>query len=114
MTSPDPEPSTPLAAATLAVTTGRPPVEPNQPMSAPVMLSSTYVASDSATQPGDRGYGRWVNPTWTALEDAVAALEGGRRALAFASGMAVVAAVLDLSAAQSTAPCDQSATRNRP
>jgi cystathionine gamma-synthase len=105
VTSPDPEPSSPpaatppaiaLSAATIAVTSGRPPVEPNQPMSAPVMLSSTYVASDVATQPGDRGYGRWVNPTWTALEDAVAALEGGGRALAFASGMATVAAVLDL------------------
>jgi cystathionine gamma-synthase len=65
-------------------------------MSVPVVLSSTYVASDAAAQPGDRGYGRWVNPTWTALEETVSALEGGGRALAFASGMAVVSAVFDL------------------
>jgi cystathionine gamma-synthase len=78
------------------VTAGRPPIEPNQPMSTPVVLSSTFVASDGAARPGDRGYGRWGNPTWTALEDTIAALEAGERALAFASGMAVVSGVLDL------------------
>jgi cystathionine gamma-synthase len=78
------------------VVSGRPPAEPNQPLSAPVVMTSTFVASDGAPQPGDSGYGRWGNPTWTALEDTVAALEGGGRALSFASGMAAVAAVLDL------------------
>jgi cystathionine gamma-synthase len=79
----------------VVVTAGRPPVEPNQAMSAPVVLSSTYVASDAAPRPGDRGYGRWTNPTWTALEEAVGVLEGGS-GLAFASGMAAVTAVLEL------------------
>jgi cystathionine gamma-lyase len=37
-------------------------------------------------------YGRFHNPTWTAWEDALGALEGGR-AVAFASGMAATAAV---------------------
>jgi cystathionine gamma-synthase len=40
-------------------------------------------------------YGRWANPTWTAFEEAVGALEGGE-ALAFASGMAAAAAALAL------------------
>ena len=37
-----------------------------------VTLASTYVAG------GDREYGRYANPTWTAFEDALGALEGGR------------------------------------
>ncbi len=39
------------------------------------------------------GYGRDANPTWSALESALASLEGGT-SLVFASGMAAVAAVL--------------------
>lgn len=42
---------------------------------------------------GPGGYGRMGNPTWTAYESALTALEGGD-ALVFASGMAAVAAVL--------------------
>ena len=52
-------------------------------------MASTYVAG------GDLEYGRYGNPTWTAFEDALGALEGGR-CLAFASGLAAVATVLDL------------------
>ncbi|HET6685333.1 MAG TPA: aminotransferase class I/II-fold pyridoxal phosphate-dependent enzyme [Jiangellaceae bacterium] len=78
-----------LAAATIAVHGGRPEQTPGAPLSVPPVLASTYVEG------GAVGYGRNGNPTWTALEDVVGALEGGR-ALAFASGMAAVAAVLDL------------------
>lgn len=42
-------------------------------------------------------YGRGGNPTWTAFEAAVGALDGGE-CVAFASGMAAVAAVLRLTA----------------
>ena len=52
-------------------------------------MASTYVAG------GDLEYGRYGNPTWTAFEEALGALEGGR-CLAFASGLAAVATVLDL------------------
>ena len=52
-------------------------------------MASTYVAG------GDLEYGRYGNPTWSAFEEALGALEGGR-ALAFASGLAAVATVLDL------------------
>jgi cystathionine gamma-synthase len=78
------------AAATIAVHGGRPEQVPDAPLSVPPVLASTYVEG------GAVGYGRNGNPTWTALEDVVGALEGGR-ALAFASGMAAVAAILDLS-----------------
>src|SRR5690242_8183087 len=84
------------ALATVAVTAGRPPAEPDQPMSVPVVLTSTFVSSPGSPQPGDRGYGRWGNPTWEALEEAVAALQDGGRGIALASGLAAVSAVLEL------------------
>ena len=78
-----------LRPATLAVTAGRPPHEPDEPLNVPITMTSTYVAT------GDLEYGRFGNPTWTAFEEALGALEGGR-ALAFASGMAAVTTLLDL------------------
>lgn len=56
-------------------------------------MASTYVAG------GDREYGRYANPTWSAFEETLADLEGGEQGahcLAFASGLAAVATVLDL------------------
>ena len=52
-------------------------------------MASTYVAG------GDVEYGRYGNPTWSAFETALGDLEGGR-AIAFASGLATVATILDL------------------
>jgi cystathionine gamma-synthase len=79
----------PLHPSTVAVTAGRPPHEPDQPLNAPITMASTYVAG------GDLEYGRYGNPTWAALEAAVGALEGGR-CLAYSSGMAAVTSLLDL------------------
>src|SRR6478609_811883 len=78
-----------LRPATIAVTAGRPAHEPDQPLNVPITMAATYVAG------GDLEYGRYGNPTWTAFEDALGALEGGR-ALAFSTGLAAVATVLDL------------------
>ena len=75
--------------ATVAVTAGRPEPVPDAPLNTPITLASTYVAG------GDWEYGRYTNPTWAAFEDALGALEGGR-CLAFASGLAAVATLLDL------------------
>jgi cystathionine gamma-synthase len=74
---------------TWAVTAGRPSREPDEPLNVPVMLASTYIAG------GDVEYGRYGNPTWTAFEETLGGLEGGR-CLSFASGIAAIAAVLDL------------------
>jgi cystathionine gamma-synthase len=71
------------------VTAGRPPHLPDAPLNTPLVMASTYVAG------GDIEYGRYGNETWTAFEAALGELEGGR-ALSYASGMAAVAAVLDL------------------
>ena len=81
-------PGTP-ALSTLAVTAGRPDKTPDAPLNEPITMAATYVAG------GDVEYGRYGNPTWTALEDALGELEGGR-CLVFASGLAAVATVLDL------------------
>jgi cystathionine gamma-synthase len=78
-----------LRPATIAVTAGRPAHEPDQPLNQPIVMASTYVAG------GDLEYGRYGNPTWTAFEDTLGALEGGR-ALAFSTGMAAITTVLDL------------------
>lgn len=78
-----------VSPATLSVHAGRPAREPDQPLNTPLTLASTYVAG------GDREYGRYGNPTWQAFEEALGALEGGR-ALAYSSGLAAVATVLDL------------------
>src|SRR3954467_14053171 len=79
----------PFSPATTAVTAGRPPHEPDQPLNTPLTMASTYVAT------GDLEYGRYGNPTWTAFEEALGALEGGR-CLSYASGLGAVAALLDL------------------
>jgi cystathionine gamma-synthase len=52
-------------------------------------MASTYVAG------GDIEYGRYGNPTWSGLETAIGALEGGR-CLVYSSGMAAVTSLLDL------------------
>ena len=78
-----------LSPATVVVHAGRPPHEADQPLNAPITMASTYVAG------GDLEYGRYGNPTWSAFEEALGALEGGR-ALAFSSGLAAVSTVLDL------------------
>jgi cystathionine gamma-synthase len=76
-------------AATLAVTAGRPERVPDAPLNQPIVPASTYVGGPGTDHVG---YGRYGNPGWTALEEAVGALESGT-ALAFASGMAAAAAV---------------------
>jgi cystathionine gamma-synthase len=79
----------PYRPATIAVTSGRPAHQPDNPLNEPLTMASTYVAG------GDLEYGRYGNPTWTAFEEALGALEGGR-CLAFGSGLAAVSTILDL------------------
>jgi cystathionine gamma-synthase len=97
MSTPDPSTAsadaspqrTPYRPATVAVTAGRPPHVPDNPLNQPLSMASTYVAG------GDLEYGRYGNPTWAAFEDVLGRLEGGT-CLAFATGLAAVATILDL------------------
>jgi cystathionine gamma-synthase len=75
--------------ATVAVTAGRPVHAPDSPLNEPLTMASTYVAG------GALEYGRYANPTWSAFEEALGELEGGR-CLAFGSGLAAVSTILDL------------------
>ena len=54
----------------------------------PIHPSTTFRQDGVGGLRGGYEYGRSANPTRTALEECLAALEGGTRALAFASGMA--------------------------
>jgi cystathionine gamma-synthase len=55
----------------------------------PIYATSTFIQDGvGGVRDGGYEYSRTANPTRTALEEALAALEGGRHGLAFASGMA--------------------------
>jgi cystathionine gamma-synthase len=81
-------PYRPLDRSTLAVHLGRPEAVAGAAVNSPVELSATFRAGGAQT------YGRDENATWLAFESVLGGLEGGT-ALAFASGMAAIAAVLE-------------------
>ncbi|MEV0048978.1 cystathionine gamma-synthase [Saccharopolyspora shandongensis] len=60
----------------------------------PIHATSTYAQDGVGGMRGGYEYSRTGNPTRTALEECLAALEGGRHGRAFASGMAATDAVL--------------------
>ena len=83
--------------ATLAVHAGETPCPATGALDTPIYQSTTFVAADAdemAAVYGEEKFGymytRYGNPTIRALEQKVAALEGGEAALAFASGMAAI------------------------
>jgi len=84
-----------LTPASWLVAAGRR-AEPGAPLNVPLVPASTFVLGDERAYSRDDG-----TPTWEALETIVGGLEGGT-AVAFASGMASVAAVFDQLAAGAT------------
>jgi cystathionine beta-lyase/cystathionine gamma-synthase len=60
----------------------------------PIFQTSTYVQPAVGEPLGHYDYGRTANPTREALEANLAALEGGSRAVAFASGLAAIEAIV--------------------
>ncbi len=73
---------------TLAIHAGQEPDPLTGAVAVPIYQTSTYKQDGVGGMRGGYEYSRTRNPTRTALEEALAALEGGRRGLAFASGMA--------------------------
>jgi cystathionine beta-lyase/cystathionine gamma-synthase len=61
----------------------------------PIYQTSTYVQDELGKHKGYE-YGRTQNPTRFALEQSLAALESGKAAFAFASGMAAIGAIATL------------------
>ncbi|MFC8303800.1 trans-sulfuration enzyme family protein [Specibacter sp. NPDC057265] len=85
-----------LSPDTVVVAVGRPAREHDAPVNPPIVLSSTYVGTGTVVD-GDRAYGRYSNPTWDPLEEALAALEGATApGLIFSSGLAAASAALSL------------------
>lgn len=62
-------------------------------VASPIHLSTTFERAAAGDYPSGFVYGRSDNPNRHALEDAMAALEGGAQAAAFGSGLAAAAAI---------------------
>jgi cystathionine gamma-synthase len=86
---------------TLAVHASAEPDPTTGAIAPPLHLSTTFQRGTDGSFPTGYGYIRDGNPNRNALEAAMAALEGGASAVAFASGMAATAAVF-----QALAPGD--------
>lgn len=80
---------------TRAIHAGQSPDPTTGAIMTPVYMTSTYVQEAPAQLKG-YDYSRSGNPTRTALQDNLAALEGGKHGLCFASGMAAIHCVLNL------------------
>lgn len=80
---------------TLAVHAGVAPDPLTGSVMTPIYQTSTYAQDDVGQHKGYE-YSRTDNPTRTALQEAMAILEGGRYALAFSSGMAAIDTLLRL------------------
>lgn len=81
--------------ATRAIHGGQRPDPATGAVMPPLYATSTYVQSSPGVHRG-YDYSRTRNPTRDALQAAIASLEGGAAAFAFASGMAAIATVLEL------------------
>ena len=79
---------------TRAIHAGQQPDPTTGAVMTPIYATSTYVQRSPGDHQGFE-YSRSHNPTRFAYEDCVAALEGGRKGYAFASGLAATATVLD-------------------
>ena len=84
-----------MGFSTVAIHAGQRPDPTTGAIMTPVFLTSTYVQEELGKSKGYE-YSRVSNPTRTALEQNIAALEGGTEGMAFASGVAAVDAILHL------------------
>jgi cystathionine gamma-lyase len=80
---------------TLAIHAGQSPDPSTGAVMTPIYATSTYVQSSPGVHQGFE-YSRSHNPTRFAYERCVAALEGGSRGFAFASGLAATSTILEL------------------
>jgi cystathionine gamma-synthase len=81
--------SEPSGFSTRAIHAGQEPDPATGSVITPIYATSTYVQDGVGnTRTGGYEYSRSANPTRTALEECMAALEGGSKGFAFASGLA--------------------------
>jgi cystathionine gamma-synthase len=79
---------------TRAIHAGQEPEQVTGSVNVPIFQTSTYVQDGVGQMRSGHDYARTVNPTRTALQTCLAALEGGAHGVAFSSGMAAISAVL--------------------
>jgi cystathionine gamma-lyase len=84
-----------LGLGTLAIHAGQQPDPSTGAVMTPIYATSTYVQESPGVHQGYE-YSRSHNPTRFAYERCVAALEGGSRGFAFASGLAASSTILEL------------------
>lgn len=90
-----------MRPATVSVHAGLAPAVPGQPVLSPLVPATSFYAdpdavgfsANSLDEAAPHFYARWSNPSCAALEQRLAALEGGEAAVSFASGMAAVSAL---------------------
>ncbi|MBK9125207.1 MAG: cystathionine gamma-synthase [Chloroflexi bacterium] len=80
---------------TLAIHAGQEPDPTTGAIMTPIYQTSTYVQAAPAEHKGYE-YSRTDNPTRSALQECVAAIEGGKFGLAFASGLAAIDTIMRL------------------
>lgn len=90
-----------LHPETIAVHAGRRIDSATGAVAAPIHLSTTFQRAEDGTFPSGFNYSRSDNPNRAALEEALAEIEGGAMAAAFASGMAAAMSIF-----QALAPND--------
>ncbi len=81
--------------STRAIHSGQPSDAATGAVNVPIYLSSTYAQEEIGKNKGYE-YARVSNPTRTALEENLAALEGGTSAHVFGSGMAAISALVTM------------------
>ena len=92
--------------ATKVVHAGEPRRKPHGAITTPIIQSSTYTFVDSneifeymqskvdGGRPSRDEYGRYGNPTQRVVEEKLASIEGGDRALLFPSGMCAISTTM--------------------
>ena len=81
--------------STICIHAGQEPDPATGAIITPIYQTSTYVQEEVGRHKGYE-YARTQNPTRFALEQNIAAIEGGKAAFAFASGMAAIDAITTL------------------
>ena len=81
---------------TRAIHAGQEPDALTGSVNVPIYQTSTYAQDGVLQMRGGHDYARTINPTRTALEACLAALEGGKHGVCFSSGMGATTAVMEL------------------
>ena len=79
---------------TLAIHAGQEPEPVTGAVMTPIFQTSTYAQPHPGE--GKWEYSRTHNPTRTALQDCIAALEGGKHGVSFSSGLGAIDAIIRL------------------